>query len=61
MAGRRPILTAAAVRYLRLRRAERLAGNRKAGIPYKRLCARYGISRFALYQAAAGRTYRWVQ
>lgn len=61
MAGRRPTLTAATVRYLRRRRAERLAGNRRAGIPDKRLCARYGVSRDALYQAAAGLTYRWVQ
>lgn len=61
MAGRRPILTAAAVRYLRRRRAERLSGNRKTGTPDKRLCARWGVSRKALYQAAAGLTYRWVQ
>lgn len=61
MAGRRPILTAAAVRYLRRRRAERIAGNRKAGTPDKRLCARWGVCKSALYQAAAGLTYRWVQ
>ncbi len=61
MAGRRPILTAAAVRYLRRRRAERLSGNRKAGTPDKHLCERWGVSRSALLQAAAGRTYRWVQ
>jgi hypothetical protein len=54
-------LTPAAVRYLRKRRAERLSGNRKGGTPDKVLCARWGMTRTALWQAAAGLTYKQVQ
>lgn len=60
MAGRRPILTADDVRYLRQRRAERLSGNRRAGTPDKLLCARWGVCKSALYQAAAGLTHKKV-
>jgi hypothetical protein len=49
------------VRYLRKRRAERLSGNRKGGTPDKVLCARWGMTRTALWQAAAGLTYKQVQ
>lgn len=60
MAGRPPRLTAAAVRFLRRWRAERLV-NRKAGVPVKTLCRRYEMSSSAIWLAASRRTYKWVQ
>jgi hypothetical protein len=58
--GRKPVLTEEAVRFLRQRRAERLANGRRFGVPDKRLCAQWGITRAALWQAATGITYKWV-
>lgn len=59
-AGRPPVLTPAAVRWVRAWHQRKRVNGRKSDIPEKRVCERYGMSRTAIWQAAVGRTYRWV-
>lgn len=61
MSGRPPQLTVAAVRYLRAWRAERLSTGRRVGPSYKQLANRYNMTVDAIWKAAAGMTYKWVQ